>query len=72
MCRWQAKRLDDVDYRLPDAVLENRVAVQGNDRRLPPVVASPGNAERHRGAAKPPFPGPGGGNSELINPRCAE
>jgi hypothetical protein len=25
MCRWQAKRLDDVDYRLPGATLEDHV-----------------------------------------------
>jgi hypothetical protein len=25
MCRWQAKRLDDVDYRLPGVAVEDQV-----------------------------------------------
>jgi hypothetical protein len=46
MCRWQAKRLDDVDYRLPDAVLENHVgkpskAMIGGSRRSSPLQETP-------------------------------
>ena len=54
MCRWQAKRLGDVDYRLPGAALEDHVgkpreAMIGRPRwssRLrgtPGIIAAPLN-----------------------------
>jgi hypothetical protein len=46
--------------------------VQGDDRQISLVAAFLGHARRHRGATESPSIGPGGGNSEIINPRCAE